>query len=141
VRNDILTVVADESAREALERELYWLSGEGAEPGTKAEQARAAADRLLQRLRRDAVQAAPWGDPSLASGGGLRRRLKIILHRSLRPITRRYDRLAAELAAVQVALADCVLQLEGEIQRLREDEAGAGETSPTGAGSAADTGG
>jgi hypothetical protein len=114
--------VADETARQALERELYWLSGEEAEPSTKAEHARMAADRLLQRLRKDAVQAAPWGDPGLASGGGLRRRFKILLHRTLRPITRRYDRLAAELAAVQVALADCVLQLEAELRRLREEQ-------------------
>ncbi|HKX25311.1 MAG TPA: hypothetical protein VJP08_03225 [Actinomycetota bacterium] len=114
--------MADESARQALERELYWLSGEEAEPSTKAEHARMAADRLLQRLRKDAVQAAPWGDPGLASGGGLRRRFKILLHRTLRPITRRYDRLAAELAAVQVALADCVLQLEAELRRLREEQ-------------------
>ena len=114
--------MADETARQALERELYWLSGEEAEPSTKAEHARMAADRLLQRLRKDAVQAAPWGDPGLASGGGLRRRFKILLHRALRPITRRYDRLAAELAAVQVALADCVLQLEAELRRLREEQ-------------------
>jgi hypothetical protein len=117
----------DETAREALQRRLYWLAGEDAEPGTKAEHARMAADRLLQHLRRDAVQAAPWGDPSLASGGGLRRRLKIVLHRTLRPITRRYDRLAAELAAVQVALADCVLQLEAELRRLHEEQGRAGE--------------
>jgi hypothetical protein len=114
--------VADETARQALERELYWLSGEEAEPSTKAEHARMAADRLLQRLRKDAVQAAPWGDPGLASGGGVRRRFKILLHRMLRPVTRRYDRLAAELAAVQVALADCVLQLEAELRRLREEQ-------------------
>jgi hypothetical protein len=114
--------VADETARQALERELYWLSGEEAEPSTKAEHARMAADRLLQRLRKDAVQSAPWGDPGLASGGGIRRRFKILLHRTLRPITRRYDRLAAELAAVQVALADCVLQLEAELRRLREEQ-------------------
>jgi hypothetical protein len=114
--------VADETARQALERELYWLSGEEAEPSTKAEHARMAADRLLQRLRKDAVQAAPWGDPGLASGGGVRRRFKILLHRTLRPVTRRYDRLAAELAAVQVALADCVLQLEAELRRLREEQ-------------------
>jgi hypothetical protein len=122
----------DESAREALQRELYWLSGEDAEPGTKAEHARMAADRLLQRLRRDTVQAAPWGDPSLTSGGGVRRRLKILLHRTLRPITRRYDRLAAELAAVQVALADCVLQLEAEVRRLREDQDRAETSAGTG---------
>jgi hypothetical protein len=117
----------DETAREALQRRLYWLAGEDAEPGTKAEHARMAADRLLQHLRRDAVQAAPWGDPSLASGGGLRRRVKIVLHRTLRPITRRYDRLAAELAAVQVALADCVLQLEAELRRLHEEQGRTGE--------------
>lgn len=114
--------MSDETARQALERELYWLSGEEAEPSTKAEHARMAADRLLQRLRKDAVQAAPWGDPGLASGGGIRRRIKILLHRTLRPVTRRYDRLAAELAAVQVALADCVLQLEAELRRLREEQ-------------------
>jgi hypothetical protein len=121
----------DDGARQSLERELYWLSGEDAEPGTKAEHARMAADRLLQRLRRDAVQAAPWGDPGLASGGGIRRRLKILLHRLLRPVTRRYDRLAAELAAVQVALADCVLQLEAELRRLREDRGSATEPAST----------
>jgi hypothetical protein len=108
-------------AREALERELYWLGGEEGDPATKAEQVRVAADRLLQRLRRDAAQAAPWGDPSLASGSGLRRRFKIVLHRVLRPVTRRYDRLAADLAAIQVTLADCVLQLEAETSRLREE--------------------
>jgi hypothetical protein len=121
----------DESAREALQRQLYWLSGEDAEPGTKAEHARMAADRLLQRLRRDAVQAAPWGDPSITSGGDFRRRFKILLHRTLRPLTRRYDRLAAELAAVQVALADCVLQLEAEVRQLREDQERAGTSAGT----------
>lgn len=128
--------MADESARDALERELYWLSGEDAEPSTKAEHARMAADRLLQRLRRDAVQAAPWGDPSLASGGGIRRKLKIVLHRVLRPVTRRYDRLAAELAAVHVALADCVLQLEAELRRVREEQG----RVPTPTGSPGDEG-
>jgi hypothetical protein len=100
---------------------MYWLAGEDGEAGTKAEQARASAERLLQRLRRDAVQAAPWGDPSLASGGGIRRRFKIILHRMLRPVTRRYDRIGAELAQVQVMLADALLQLEAETHRLREE--------------------
>jgi hypothetical protein len=116
-------------AREALEREMYWLGGEDGDPATRAEQARVTADRLLQRLRRDAAQAAPWGDPSLASGGGVRRRLKIVLHRLLRPITRRYDRLTAELAAIQVTLADCVLQLEAETSRLREELARLNEPS------------
>lgn len=119
-------------AREALEREMYWLGGEDGDPATKAQQARVAADRLLQRLRRDAAQAAPWGDPSLASGSGMRRRSKIVLHRLLRPITRRYDRLAAELAAVQVTLADCVLQLEAETSRLREELARLTEPASTG---------
>lgn len=123
-------------AREALEREMYWLGGEEGGLATKAEQVRVAADRLLQRLRRDAAQAAPWGDPSLASGSGVRRRLKIVLHRLLRPVTRRYDRLAAELAAIQVALADCILQLEAETSRLREELARLGEPATSGTGGA-----
>jgi hypothetical protein len=110
-----------ERARNSLERNMYWLRGEEGDAATKAQQARVAADRLLQRLRRDAAQAAPWGDPSIAPGSGTRRRVKIVLHRILRPITRRYDRLAAELASVQVTLADCVLQLETETNRLREE--------------------
>lgn len=122
-----------ERARAALERNMYWLGGADGDAATRAQQARVSADRLLQRLRRDAAQAAPWGDPSIASASGTRRRIRIVLHRLLRPITRRYDRLAAELAAVQVTLADCVLQLEAETNRLREELARV--TEPAEAGS------
>jgi hypothetical protein len=126
-------VAETERARGTLERNMYWLGGDDGEAATRAQQARVAADRLLQRLRRDAAQAAPWGDPSIASGSGTRRRFRIVLHRMLRPITRRYDRLAAELAAVQVTLADCVLQLEAETNRLREELARVTEPAEAGA--------
>src|ERR671918_606044 len=47
------------------------------------------------------------------------------------PPPRRYDRLAAELASVQVTLADCVLQLEAETNRLREELARLTEPAET----------
>jgi hypothetical protein len=108
--------------RDALERELYWLTqGEGREPPTTAQEIRVATDRLAQRLRRDAEHAAPWGDPGLARSRGFRRKVKILLHRAMRPISRRYDRIGAELAFASAQLADAVLQLEAEVRRLRSD--------------------
>jgi hypothetical protein len=108
--------------RADLEREIYWLTqGEGREPATTAQQIRVAADRLAQRLRRDAEHAAPWGDPGLARSRGFRRKVKILLHRVLRPISRRYDQITAELAFASAQLADSLLQMESELRRLRED--------------------
>jgi hypothetical protein len=108
--------------RDALERELYWLTqGEGRDPPTTAQEIRVAADRLAQRLRRDAEHAAPWGDPGLARSRGFRRKVKILLHRAMRPISRRYDRIGGELAFASAQLADAVLQLEAEVRRLRTD--------------------
>ncbi|HEX2030480.1 MAG TPA: hypothetical protein VHL78_03640, partial [Actinomycetota bacterium] len=77
--------------------------------------------RLAHTLRRDAGQAAPWGDPGIASGGRWRRRFKIVLHRLVRPVSRRYDRVTAELAETGVSLADALLRAEAEVERLRQE--------------------
>jgi hypothetical protein len=115
-------MTGSDDLRQALERELYWLTqGEGREPPTTAEQIRLAADRLAQRLRRDAEHAAPWGDPGLARSKGFRRKVKILLHRVMRPISRRYDRIGAELAFASAQLADALIQVEAELRRLRTD--------------------
>jgi hypothetical protein len=115
-------MTGSDDLRDALERELYWLTeGEGREPPTTAQQIRVAADRLAQRLRRDAEHAAPWGDPGLARSRGFRRKVKIVLHRVLRPISRRYDRIGAELAFASAQLADALLQVETELRHLRSD--------------------
>jgi hypothetical protein len=109
-------------ARQALERELYWqtdpVAGEQLSP---AEELRVRAEELARALRRDATQAAPWGDPSLSSSAGLKRKYNIALHRLFRPLTRRYDRISAELAATCVALADLARRYETESEQLRQE--------------------
>jgi hypothetical protein len=109
-------------ARQALERELYWRTDPVAgEPLSPAEDLRVRVEELARALRRDATQAAPWGDPSLSSSTGLKRKYKIVLHRLLRPLTRRYDRISAELAATCVALADLARHSETEAEQLRQE--------------------
>jgi hypothetical protein len=109
-------------ARQALERELYWRTDPVAgEPLSPAEELRVRVEELARALRRDATQAAPWGDPSLSSSTGLKRKYKIALHRLLRPLSRRYDRISAELAATCVALADLSRRFETESEQLRQE--------------------
>lgn len=109
-------------ARQALERELYWRTDPVAgEPLSPAEDLRVRVEELARALRRDATQAAPWGDPSLSSSTGLKRKYKIALHRLLRPLTRRYDRITAELASTCVALADLARRSETESDQLRQE--------------------
>lgn len=109
-------------SRQALERELYWrMDPVAGEPLSPAEELRVRVDELARALRRDATQAAPWGDPSLSSSTGLKRKYKIATHRLLRPLTRRYDRICAELAASCVALADLARRFETESDQLRQE--------------------
>ncbi len=112
----------DLQGREALERELYWRGGAaGAPPTRTTAELRERLEHLAHTLRRDAGQAAPWGDPGIAGGGRWRRRVKIVLHRLVRPVSRRYDRITAELAQIAVGMADALLQAERDVRRL-EDE-------------------
>jgi hypothetical protein len=115
-------MTGSDDLRADLEREIYWLTrGEGRELASTTQQIRVAADRMAQRLHRDAQHIAPWSDPSLSRSRGFRRRVKAVLHRIVRPISRRYDRISAELAFVSAQLADSLLQTEAELRRLRED--------------------
>jgi hypothetical protein len=109
-------------ARQALERELYWRTDPvGGNELSTAEELRLRLQELSRGLRHDSVQAVPWGDPSLVSSTGMKRRAKIVLHRVLRPLTRRYDRITAELATSCVALADLARRLETESEQLRQE--------------------
>jgi hypothetical protein len=119
-----------DGVREALERELYWAAEGGSDEPSRTQSARVAADRLAHRLRRDAQHAAPWGDPSLVSSRGLRRKVKLVLHRMMRPISRRYDRIGADLAGITVQLADSLLQLERDVRHLRQEVARLEERLP-----------
>ena len=111
-----------EGSHEILERELYWATGEGSTaPLTPSAELRAKLEELAQTLHRQWGQAAPWGDPLLTTGPRWKRRFKILMFRMLRPISRRYDRITADLATIGVALADRLARAEEDIRRQEEE--------------------
>lgn len=93
------------------------LPGEGPWEGTTAELAAALRD-LAVRLRTEAVEKVPTGEPYLESSSGTKRRVKARLFRAIRPATRRYDRLAGDLATVAADLAARLATVE---DRSRDD--------------------
>ena len=107
--------------RELLERELYWAAADEGAPLTPTAELRSRLEELAQTLHRQQGQAAPWGDPLLTSGSGPKRRMKIAMFRLLRPISRRYDRVTADLASVGVALADRLARAEDDLRRQEEE--------------------
>ena len=75
---------------------------------------------LVDRLRADQHGQLPADDPD-ASGSSARRRVKSLIRRSARPATRRYDRLAADLATVAADLASRLADAEEEAKKARGD--------------------
>ena len=110
-----------ERPRELLERELYWAAGDDAASLTPIAELRSRLEELAGTLHRQAGQAAPWGDPLLSTGSRWKRRFKIVMFRVLRPISRRSDRISAELASAALALADRVARLEEDRRRQEEE--------------------
>jgi hypothetical protein len=110
-----------ERPRQVLERELYWAAGDDAASLTPTAELRARLQELAGTLHRQAGQAAPWGDPLLSTGSRWKRRFKIGMFRLLRPISRRYDRVTAELAATSLMLADRLARLEEDRRRQEEE--------------------
>lgn len=89
--------------------------------GTTAELAAALRD-LAKRLRAEAIERVPE-EPFLGSSSAVKRALKSRLFRSIRPATRRFDRLSADLATVAADLAERLAILEDRanagIERLQ----------------------
>ncbi len=111
-----------ERPRDDLERELYWAAGDDASaPLTPTAELRARLEELARTLHRQAGQAAPWGDPLLTTGSRWKRRFKILMFRTLRPVSRRYDRVTAELASTCVAMADRLVRAEDDLRRQEEE--------------------
>ena len=109
-------------ARDSLEREVYWLTLEGpGEAEGETERIRAALEHLERMLKGDATQKAPWSDRALRRGSRWKRKVKEWLFRSTRPISRRYDWITADLAALGVNLSERLLEAEREIKRLRDE--------------------
>lgn len=104
----------------ALARELYWAEERevGLRPKT-AEGIRLALRDFESELRQAERQPIPYGEPALAGGSRLRRAVKLRMHRVLRPVSRRYDRLAADLAGLAAVLAERLVVAEGDVWRLQ----------------------
>lgn len=121
-----VTEPEDGGTRAALERELYW--AEEATPRSRMDIAavRDALHDFAALMRDDQKVAIPRAEPNLAHPARWRRQLKLRLFRFLRPISKRYDRLLADLGELNAALADRVAELEAEVARLREQKPGDG---------------
>jgi hypothetical protein len=109
----------------ALSRALYRAQGEGSSAGT--EDVRERLIEFVAQMRTDERTMIPLGEPHLGSLSGWRRRMKYALFRTGRFATRRYDRLLGDHAELTVRLAERVLELEHEVEALR-DRLGAGDS-------------
>lgn len=107
--------------RSALERELYW--AEEATPRARMDtgQLRDALHDFAGLMRADEKEMIPRGEPNLAAVSRWKRQGKLRLFRFVRPISRRYDRLLAELGGLTQALSERVAELEAEVERLRSE--------------------
>jgi SAM-dependent methyltransferase len=76
---------------------------------------------LVVRLRAEQVVAVPADEPYLASDSSFKGGVKRGLFRLVRPATRRYDRLATELASVTVELAQHLDGAAADAERLDGD--------------------
>ena len=114
-------MTGSDDLRQALERELYWLTqGEGREPPTTAEQIRLAADRLAQRLRRDAMprRGAIQASPGARASGGSSRSSST---GPCAPSAGATTGSGRSWRSPRPRLADAVIQVEAELRRLRTD--------------------
>ena len=87
-----------------------------------------AADRLISRLQEliaslqaEQAEALPAEEPYLASDSAIRGSVKRGVFRVTRPATRRYDRLATELASIGLELATQLQAANADVDRLRGD--------------------
>jgi SAM-dependent methyltransferase len=76
---------------------------------------------LVAQLQSDQSSGLPVEEPYLASGSALKGGVKRGVFRATRPATRRYDRLATDLARVSLELAEQLETVTADIDRLRGD--------------------
>ncbi|HEV8563628.1 MAG TPA: class I SAM-dependent methyltransferase [Actinomycetota bacterium] len=118
----------NDKAVEQLAREMYRAETEtpGARGSTDA--LRVGLRDLEAQLREATSQTVPSGEPSLAAGSKFRRALKVRQFRLMRPVSRRYDRLAADLAGLAAGLAERLASTEADVRRLQRALAESGRT-------------
>jgi hypothetical protein len=112
----------DQGAAEALAREVYWVRDPLAgEPLSEIEELRVSVDRLARALYRDIGEAIPSRDPGIRAGPAWKRWFKRGLYRAVRPVSRRYDRITAQLARIEVRMTDLLRQIEIDQRRMEEE--------------------
>jgi hypothetical protein len=113
-------VIDQDAGYVALSRHLYWASEAGSRGAIGTRRLR---DELLAfawKARTDEQMLIPVGEPHLTSPARWRRRWKVVVFRLARFAFRRYDRMLAESGELAVALSERVVELESELDELRE---------------------
>ncbi len=112
---------ADDDAREVLERELYWAGDPASAAARSTADLRVALHDFVAAMRADERSPIPRQEPLLGSQAPWKRSTKLLMYRAIRPVSRRYDRLLADLATLTRMLADRLAEAEAEIERLRAE--------------------
>jgi hypothetical protein len=102
-----------------LLREMYWARDTAARGRMDTPEVRDRLHDLAAQLRTDETLVIPMGEGNLASASRWRRQLKYRLWRVMRPATWRYDRLIADHAELTTSLAEKIMVLEAEVDRLK----------------------
>lgn len=101
-----------------LLREMYWARETAARARMDTPEIRDRLHDFAAQMRTDETLVIPMGEGNLASPSRWRRRVKYGIWRVMRPATWRYDRLLADHAELTTSLAEKVMVLEAEVDRL-----------------------
>lgn len=107
--------------RRDLLREMYWARETAARARMDTPEIRDRLHDFAAQMRTDEAVVIPIGEGNLASPSKWRRRLKRRIWRVMRPATWRYDRLLADHAELTTSLAEKVMVLEAEVDRLKAE--------------------
>src|SRR2546423_5265777 len=107
------------AGREALERELYWSADPIPSDAGRVAELRRAWGEVAERLRLLADHPSSVSDPALAAGSRWRRLVKRLLFRLMRPVSRRSDRMGAELAELGFLMAKRLESLEDSTSSIQ----------------------
>lgn len=107
-----------------LLREMYWARESAARARMETPEIRDRLHDFAAQMRTDEAVVIPMGEGNLASPSKWRRQVKRRLWRLMRPATWRYDRLLADHAELTTSLAEKVMVLEAEVDRLKSEQHG-----------------
>jgi hypothetical protein len=111
----------ESEAHRDLAREMYWARETAARARMETPEIRDRLHDFAAQMRTDEKVVIPMGEGNLSSPSKWRRQLKRRLWRVMRPTTWRYDRLLADHAELTTSLAEKVMVLEAEVDRLKAE--------------------